>query len=225
MELVIALASAIWLGILTSISPCPMATNIAAISFIGQKVDKPRYVLWSGLFYTLGRALAYFALGCLIVTSLLATPLLSFYLQKYFHMFLGPLLILVGMFLMELIQVNFGNSRLQQWIQKYAESWGLWGAGALGLVFALSFCPISAAIFFGSLIPMAIQFQSGVVLPLIYGIGTALPVVVFAILVAMGARTLSKAYNRVSQAEWWARRITGGVFIIVGILSTLQQLF
>ncbi len=223
MEFWISVGTALWLGILTSISPCPLATNIAAISYIGRRVDRPSYVLWAGFFYTAGRSLTYFILGWLIVTSFLNTPQLSFFLQKYMHKILGPILILVGMFLLELISLNLGNNKLSQWVQKRAEAWGLWGAGAMGFVFALSFCPVSAALFFGSLIPLAVQNQSGTVLPSLYGVGTALPVVLFAVIIAWGTYSLSKAYNRITQIEWWARRITGIVFIFVGIYLSIDQ--
>jgi cytochrome c-type biogenesis protein len=224
MESLFAVGSALWLGILTSISPCPLATNIAAMSYIGRRVDRPTYVLGAGIFYTAGRSLTYFVLGWLIVTSVLLTPSLSFFLQKYMYKVLGPLLILVGMFLLELLSVPLGHSKLGQWVQERAAAWGLWGAGALGIVFALSFCPVSAALFFGSLIPLALQHQSGLFLPLLYGIGTALPVVFFAVVIALGTYSLSKVFNRITQVEWWARRVTGILFILIGMYLSLNQL-
>jgi cytochrome c-type biogenesis protein len=224
MDFFFCFGTALWLGILTSISPCPLATNIAAMSYIGRRVDRPVYVLWTGLFYTAGRALTYFTLGSLIVSSFLNTPKISFFLQTYMHKLVGPLLVVVGMFLLELLNLNLGSSGLSQWVQKRAESWGLWGAGALGIVFALSFCPVSAALFFGSLIPLAIQYNSGLLLPSIYGIGTALPVVLFAVLIALGAHSISKAFNQITKVEWWARRITGVILIFIGIYLTLQNI-
>ncbi|MBD3266603.1 sulfite exporter TauE/SafE family protein [bacterium] len=224
MEFLLGLGTALWLGILTSISPCPLATNIAAMSYIGRRVDRPTSVLWTGIFYTLGRALTYFLLGWLIVASLLNTPQLSFFLQKYMHKVLGPLLILVGMFMVELLSFQFKDTGLSQWVSQRAETWGFWGAGALGIVFALSFCPVSAALFFGSLIPLAIRHQSGALFPSLYGVGTALPVVFFAILLALGTHSLSKMFNRITQVEWWARRITGALFILIGMYLTLNEL-
>ena len=217
--------SAMWLGILTSISPCPLATNIVAISYIGRRVDNPRMALWTGLFYTAGRMLTYLILGVLLVSSLLSIPYLSFWLQKYMNQFLGPILILVGMFLLELLSLNTGKHPFGEGIQKRVETWGLWGAGALGFVFALSFCPVSAALFFGSLIPLAIQYESKILLPSLYGVGTALPVFGFAVLIALGAHSLSRVFNWVTRAEWWARRITGGIFIVVGIYYSLVYVF
>lgn len=217
--------SALWLGILTSISPCPLATNIAAMSYIGRKVERPDLVFWTGLFYTFGRMLTYLVLGILLVSSLLSIPHLSFFLQKYMNKLLGPLLIVTGMFLLELLSLNFGESRFNLWVKERAETWGIWGAGALGMVFALSFCPVSAALFFGSLIPLAVKFQSGLIIPSIYGVGTALPVVVFALLLAVGVHSVSRVFQRLTQVEWWARRVTGGVFIIVGVYYSLTHIF
>lgn len=225
MEYSVSILTAFWLGILTSISPCPLATNIAAISYIGRKVDRPSYVVWTGIFYTVGRSFTYVVLGWLIVYSLINTPTLSFFLQRYMHKFLGPLLILVGMFLLELIVIPFSSTGYSQWIQKRAGTWGLGGAFVMGMVFALSFCPVSAALFFGSLIPLAVEYRSGAMLPLIYGAGTSLPVVMFAIIIAFGAHSLSHAFNRITQAEWWARRITGVTFILVGIYMSLDAVF
>jgi len=220
-ELLLAILSALWMGILTSISPCPMATNITAISFVGRKVDRPVYVLLTGVLYTLGRAFTYAVLGVLIVGSLLSMPVLSHWLGKYMNKMLGPILIVVGMMLLGMLQFNVKGSNIGQWCQQRAEKFGLAGAFLLGVIFALSFCPVSAALFFGSLIPLSVQHSSGVLLPLVYGIGTALPVFFFGVVIALGANSLAGAFHKVTQFEKWARRITGGVFLAVGIYFTL----
>jgi cytochrome c biogenesis protein CcdA len=225
MGFLLGVASAFWLGILTSISPCPLATNIAAISFIGRRVGNPRLVFLTGLLYTLGRALTYSVLGALLVSSILSAPYISHLLQKYMNKILGPILILVGMFLLELIQWNITGFGINEKIQKRIEAYGIWGATLLGIIFALSFCPVSAALFFGSLIPLAVKLGSSVVLSTIFGIGTGLPVFVFAILIALGARSLGKAFNMVTRIEWWARRVTGVIFICVGVYFSLAYIF
>ena len=217
----IASASALWLGILTSISPCPLATNIAAISFVGRKVDKPGYALCAGILYTIGRTITYIVLGVILVSSMLSMPVVSHWLQKYMHKLLGPILILVAMLLLDMLRFTNKGSNLGQWCQQRAEKFGLGGALFLGFIFALSFCPVSAALFFGSLIPLSVKHSSGIVLPLIYGIGTALPVFVFGLLISFSAGAMAKAFHKVSQFELWARRITGGVFLIIGIYFTL----
>ena len=219
--MLVALTTALWLGILTSISPCPLTTNIAAVSFIGRRVDKPFYVLFTGIFYAVGRSVAYAALGILLVNGLLSMSSVSYWLQKYMNKLLGPVLIITAMVLLDLIKINTKGTNIGQWAQKQAENFGLTGAFFLGAVFALSFCPVSAALFFGSLIPLSVKHSSGTLLPFVYGIGTALPVFAFAVLIAAGAASLAKAFQKVSRFELWARRITGIVFLLIGIYFTL----
>ncbi len=224
-ELLIGIASAFWLGILTSISPCPLATNIAAISFVGRRVGSPAKVFLAGLLYTAGRTLTYLVLGVLLVSSLLSAPYLSHVLQKYMNKALGPILILVGMVLVEFIQINFSGAGVSEKMQKRVEALGMWGALLLGVVFALSFCPLSAALFFGSLLPVALRCESGIILPSTYGVATGLPVLVFAVLIALGAKRVGETYNKLVPFEKWARCITGGIFILVGIYYCLSYIF
>ena len=223
-ELILPLVSAFWLGVLTSISPCPLATNILAISFVGRRVESPREVLFSGLLYTAGRAATYIFLGMLLVASLLSAPFISHVLQKYMNAALGPLLILVGIVLLELISLNIGSG-LNTTVQKRVETMGVWGAVFLGVLFALSFCPTSAALFFGSLLPLAINSHSGILLPAVYGLATGLPVLIFAVLLGFGANKVAKAYDRIVVFERWARRITGITFIFVGFYYSLTRIF
>ena len=220
----VALGSAIWLGILTSISPCPLATNIVAITYIGKRVDHPGMVLLSGVMYTIGRMVTYIVLGFLVVTSVLSIPDVAMFLQRNMNKLLGPILITVGFLLLGILNINFPGGGVSDKLTNRFEKWGVWGAGALGLLFALSFCPISAALFFGSLIPLAVDHQSSVVMPTFYGIGTALPVVVFAVLIALGARFVGSVFNKISVFEKWARRITAVVFILIGIYYSLIYL-
>lgn len=223
--LLVTVVSALWLGILTSISPCPLATNIAAISFIGRRVDKARLVLLAGVYYTLGRMLTYMVLGVLIVTSVMSIPHLSHFLEKYMNKLLGPILIIVGMILLEMIQLNIFGSGVSERVQKKAESWGIWGAGLLGILFALTFCPVSAALFFGSLIPLSLSSNSNILLPAVYGLGTGLPVFVFALLIALGVQWVGKVFQKISRVEFWMRRITGGIFVVIGIYLSLVYIF
>ena len=224
-ELLVAAVTALWLGILTSISPCPLAANIAAVSFVGRRVEHPRWILLTGLLYTLGRALVYTAMGALLVTSVLSVPSVADFVQVYMNRIMGPLLILVGMVLLDLIGFGFGASCLGSRAQGHAERFGIWGALPLGMILALSFCPISAALFFGSLVPLAAKSGSPIVLPLLFGIGTALPVIVFALLLAFGAHAVARAFHRVTRIERWARFATGTIFILVGIYFSLVYIY
>ena len=110
----IGLVSALWLGILTSISPCPLATNIAAISFLSKKIAHPKIVFFAGFFYTLGRMLSYALLGSIIISSLLSVPALANFLQKYMNKAFGPILILTGLVLLDFLKLNVANFPLSQ---------------------------------------------------------------------------------------------------------------
>lgn len=217
----VALGSALWLGILTSISPCPLATNIAAISYIGKRVNSPGTVLLSGLLYTLGRMLSYVILGVLVVASILSIPDVAMFLQRNMNKALGPILFVAGLLLLGLFNLRLPGFGAGEKTSGIVEKWGVWGAGALGFLFALSFCPISAALFFGSLIPLALDHQSSVMMPTVYGIGTALPVAALAILIALGAKWMGTVFNKISTFEKWARKITAVAFILVGIYYSL----
>lgn len=220
-----AILSALWLGIFTAISPCPLATNIAAVSFIGRQVGTRRGVLGSGLLYTLGRVLAYMALGALITTGVMASGDVSRFLQKYLNEILGPVLILLGMILLGMIGSGASLNLAGGKIQERATKGGVWFALPLGILFALSFCPVSAGLFFGALMPLSLSHESRFLLPLVYGGGTALPVIVFAFLIAFASQYLGKAFNRLSQIEIWIRRIAGGLFILAGIYYCLTHIY
>jgi cytochrome c-type biogenesis protein len=223
--MIAAIALAFWLGILTSISPCPLATNIAAISYIGRKVTSSRFVLFSGLLYIIGRMLAYIAIAAVIVASLAADYVVSHFFDKYMNRLLGPILIISGMFLLELLKFNIQMPGASEKLQKKADTWGMWGAFPLGVIFAVAFCPVSATLFFVNLLPLCVKYNSAVLLPLIYGLGTGLPVLIFAILIAYSSQSIGKAYKNLQTIEWWARRITGAIFIVVGIYYCLVYIF
>ena len=216
-ELFISIGSALWLGILTSIRPCPIATNIAAVSFLSKKISHPRCVLWASLAYTIGRMATYAVLGFFIITSLVSVPIVANFLQKYMNKILGPILVIVGLFLLGIIKINFSGFCLSHKKQSELAESGIAGSFILGAVFALSFCPIAAALFFGSLIPLALNSSHGIILPFIYGIGTGIPVVVFALGIALGVKSFSHWFHKVARFELYTRKTTGIIFILVGL--------
>ena len=134
---------------LTSISPCPLATNIAAISYVGRRVGDSRWVMTAGLLYTLGRCALDLALAVLLAATAMSIPAVSLFLQKYMHMVLGPDFLLLGMFLVGLITFSGGGAMMSEGMQKRIDAMGIWGALLLGVLFAVAFCPTSAAWFFG----------------------------------------------------------------------------
>ena len=238
--------AAFYLGVLTSISPCPLATNIAAISYVGRKVGDSRWVMAAGLLYTLGRCLLYLVLAVLLATTALSVPAVSLFLQKYMHLVLAPIFLLLGMFLVGLITFSGGGAMMSEGMQKRIDAMGIWGALLLGVLFAVAFCPTSAAWFFG-LVALILGSEAGaitallakvgvslpeaslpgatVVLPLVYGIGTAVPVLLVAFLLAYSAKSVGKTYNVLSKVEWWARQITGWLFILAGVYFSLNYVF
>jgi cytochrome c biogenesis protein CcdA len=219
-----AIFSALWLGILTSISPCPLATNIAAVSFISRNLESSKRVLWSGLLYAAGRMLAYVVIAVLAVASLLSLPEVSFFLEKNMHRIIGPLLIVVGVILLDVLPISFSASPVGMGLQEKAGKWGMWGAGLLGIVFALPFCPLSAARFFGSLIPLAVDGRSALLLPSVYGLGTALPVVAFALVMVWSVKSIGRVFHRLTQVEKRVRKLTAVVFIGAGVYLLLKNI-
>lgn len=220
-----ALSGALWLGVLASISPCPLATNVVAISFIARHAGRARAVVAAGAAYTGGRALAYAGVAAVVVAGLLSIPTLSDFLQRHLNQALGPLLVLVGMFLLDLLPLPAGWSLASSGLQERAGRSGPAGAAALGFLFALSFCPVSAALFFGSLIPLAFKESSPLLLPALFGVGSALPALAATAIVASGSSALPALMRRVTTFDLWARRITGAIFVLGGIYLTLKYVF
>ena len=216
------MVSAVWFGILTSISPCPMATNIAATTFIGRQIKTRFGTLVAGAAYTGGRALAYIVICAIIVAGLFSIPGTSMFLQQYMNKVLGPLLIVVGLLILDIVPLRLptwggGDSKL---MRRLSNS-GAVGAVFLGFIFALSFCPVSAALFFGSVLPLAVKLESGVWLPLWYGVGTALPVIAFALVLAFSARLAGKFIQGLGIIERYLRLLTAVVFIVIGVYFTI----
>lgn len=224
-EFGVALVTSVWLGVLCSISPCPLATNIAAMSLIARKVGNIGAVLVAGGLYALGRMLAFAVLGAILVGGLSAASQVSHVLQKYMNLLMGPLLILIAMVLMGWLKLNWPGITVTDTMQKRFEKLGAAGAFLLGVLFAMSFCPTSAALFFGSLLPLAVKMQSFWVLPGVFGIAGGIPVLVFAFLLAFAANRVGRVYHRLAKTEFWARRITGLVFLLIGVWMTLTVIW
>lgn len=217
------IGAALWLGILTSISPCPLATNIAAISYVGRKVNRTRWVLFAGLLYTLGRSLAYVAVALIVTRSLQSIPGVSNFLQNYMNLAIGPLLVFVGILLLGIFNFTLGHG-MSGAVQNRVDRMGIGGAGLLGIVFALAFCPVSAGLFFGALIPLAIK-HNAILMSSLYGIGTALPVIVFAAILAFAAHLIGAVFNKLTVIEIWVRRITAIIMLVIGIYLILKNTF
>ncbi len=214
----IPVTSALLLGLLTAISPCPMATNIAAIAYVSRRVTERRYAVMTGILYTLGRMLSYSILGLLIIVVGLEIPGVASFLQDFGERILGPLKIVVGLIIRNINKFSFslGGEKLASIGGKVAD-WGIIGGFLLGALFALAFCPYSAVLFFGVLIPLALKSSGGVMLPAVFAIGTGLPVLVFGTLLSVGVARVSTWLNTLTRAEKIVRVVVSIIFIGVGI--------
>jgi len=217
MDLLLLAGSGLWLGILTSISPCPLASNIAAVSLIGHRVEHRRWVVLSGLLYTAGRALTYAILGFLAVSAFSALPSVSLFLQVWMNRGLAVLIAMTGLLLLDLLPIRLPSVSVSGESARQLEKWGLFGVFVMGALFALALCPVSAGLFFGGLVPLAVQAKSPLLLPVVYGIGTGLPVVLFSLVIAFAVGRLNEVYLKVQRVEAVSRKITGSALVLIGI--------
>lgn len=210
-----AALTALILGLMTAISPCPLATNISAIGFISRDLSDRNRVFISGLVYTLGRAVSYTAIGVIIFLGAGKFEITKLF-QGWGEKLLGPILILIGLFMLDFIRLRIPGLNLAERMEKRKNK-GYWSALLLGIVFALAFCPYSGVLYFGMLIPITVASPSGLFLPLIFAIATGLPVIIFAWLLAYAIGNVGNAYNRLKAFELWFRRAIAVLFIGVGI--------
>ena len=216
--------TAFLLGLLTAISPCPLATNIAAIGYIGKDIEDRRSVFRKGLLYTLGRVIAYTLLGVVLI-GIIRSGASMFGVQKFIgtwgELLLGPLLIVIGLLMLFGHRLNLPQFGFNGKGEVLAEKGG-WGAFLLGVLFAMAFCPSSGMFYFGMLIPMSATATMGYLLPVVFAVATALPVLIVAWILAFSAGEIGKFYGRVKTIERWLSIVVGVVFIIVGIYQTYQ---
>lgn len=213
--------TALVLGLMTAISPCPLATNITAVGFISKDIQNKNRVFLNGLFYTLGRAISYTGIALIIFMGVDQFKFSGFF-QRYGEKFIGPLLILIGFFMLDVIKINFpGLSKLTSGMQE-KKKWSFWDATLLGMLFALAFCPYSGVLYFGMLIPITVSSASGLYLPVVFAIATGIPVIIFSWLLAYTLSGIGSVYNKIKIFELWFRRIIAVLFIIVGIYYILR---
>ncbi len=212
----VPLLSAFLLGLMTAISPCPLATNITAIGFISKDIKNQRKVFFNGLIYTFGRAISYTTIGVIFFLGASQFEISSL-LQSWGEKILGPLLIIIGLFMLGVLKLTIpGIGSLTEKMEEKSNK-GFWGVLLLGIVFALAFCPYSGVLYFGMLIPMTISSVSGLILPLAFAVATGIPVIIFAWLIAYSIGSIGNVYNKIKTFEIWFRRIIAVLFIGVGI--------
>ncbi len=204
------------LGLMTAISPCPLATNITAIAFISKDMENKRKVFMNGIIYTIGRAISYTVLGLILYFGASTFSIAGFF-QQWGERLLGPLLLIIGIFMLDLIRINFpGLGKLGEKMEQDQKR-GLWKVLLLGMVFALAFCPYSGVLYFGMLIPITVASPEGLYLPLVFAIATGLPVIVLAWMLAYTVSEVGSFYKKLKTFEMWFRKIVAVVFIVVGI--------
>ena len=214
----IPLVAAFFIGLMTAISPCPLATNITAIAYASKRINNSKHTLIVGFLYTFGRMFTYVLLASLIVWFGLNTQFISLFLQKYGEKILGPLLIILGVVMLDVLKFKFlkESNKLNKLKEKLADK-GFLGSFLLGVIFALAFCPFSAVLFFGMLIPLALRAGDGLIIPSIFAFATGLPVIIFSFVLVFSISKLSAIINKVQLFEKWTRKIVSIIFIVVGI--------
>jgi cytochrome c-type biogenesis protein len=208
--------TALLLGLMTAVSPCPLATNITAIGFISKDLENRNRVFINGMFYTLGRAITYTLIPLIIYIGADQFKLAGFF-QKYGAKIIGPLLLIIGIFMLDFFRFNFpGFGRLSEKMEK-RKSWKYIDAVLLGMVFALAFCPYSGVLYFGMLVPLTVASASGLFLPVIFAVATGIPVIIIAWVLAYTVSGLGGLYNNIKIFELWFRRVIAATFIVVGL--------
>jgi len=208
--------TALVLGLMTAISPCPLATNITAVGFISKDIENRNRVFVNGLLYTLGRAISYTVIPLVIFLGADQFKFSGFF-QRYGEKLLGPLLIIIGLLMLDIIKINIpGVGRLTAKMEKKT-SWGYFDAVLLGMIFALAFCPYSGVLFFGMLVPMTVTSASGLYLPVVFAVATGIPVIIFAWVLAYAVSGIGNLYNKIKTFEVWFRRVVAVLFIGVGV--------
>jgi sulfite exporter TauE/SafE len=213
--------TAFLLGLMTAISPCPLATNISAIGFIRKDIENRKKVFFYGLIYTLGRTISYTVLGVIMIL-ILKQGASVFKIQRaismYGELFIGPLLIVIGIFMLGIIKFNFSlTGGLAAKAEKKAGGGNYWGVLFLGVVFALAFCPYSGVLYFGGLIPLSVSSTAGYFLPVVFAVATGLPVIIFAWIIAFSVGSIGGVYNKMKVFEKWFRKVVAIIFVGVGV--------
>jgi sulfite exporter TauE/SafE len=216
--------TAMILGLMTAISPCPLATNISAIGFISRDLGDRRRVFINGLVYTLGRAISYFSIALIIYFGAGQMDI-SGWFQRWGEKLLGPILIIIGFFMLDFVSLKLPvYSSLTERIGKKGRSSYLYTL-LLGMLFAMAFCPYSGVLYFVMLIPLTVASANGLYLPLIFAISTGIPVIIFAWLLAYAIGNVGKFYSRIRTFELWFRRVVAVLFICVGIWYIITVYF
>ena len=218
----IPIASALLFGLIGSTAPCQLSSSAATLAFLSRGAADPRKVWAQTLAYVAGKMTVYLIVGGVMVMlglqlnqiSQTAIPVIGLARRA-----MGPLLIIVGLFMLGLLNIQLSvGARLSTWLdKKVGRQRGILPAYLMGIAFSFAFCPTLFWLFFGLTIPLAIASTGGIVLPAVFAIGTALPIIGLAALMASGAINLSQFLKRFKAADVWIQRATGIIFILIGL--------
>lgn len=217
--------TSIALGALTIFHPCPLATNIAAVSFLCTWKERHRDKLLTGSLFVLGEITTLAALGSFISLSVVNIPSAANFFQDYILQLFGPIFILSGMMLLGILLPRQRILKIPEKLLKLGSKIGRLGGLFLGVLVALTFCPMSAAIFFGVLVPLSVSNDAVVLYPLFYGVGASLPLMIIAILVSRSTAILDRYFLMKKPAEKILRKMAGTVMILLGVFLSLRHIF
>jgi cytochrome c biogenesis protein CcdA len=222
----VPLVAAFFIGLMMALSPCPLATNIAAIGYLSRRIGSPGQTFLAGSLYSAGRMVVDGGLAALIVIFGLSVQGISLFLQSWGEMLVGPLLIAIGVVMLDLVPLpswGGGSRRFAEFKERIADK-GLAGSFILGVLFALTFCPFSAVLFFAMLIPLALRTSDPLGVPAVFAVATALPVIAFSLIMVTGIAKVGNAMKAAEKFEYWTRRIVGVLFVGIGAYLLVAML-
>ena len=222
----IGIIAAFFIGLMAAISPCPLATNITAIAYISKKIGNSKHTLLVGFLYTLGRMFTYVLIASLIVWFGVNMQEVAMFLNTYGEKLLGPLLLIVGIVMLDLIKINMfkSNDKIDK-LKEYLSEKGFIGSFLLGIIFALAFCPFSAVLYFGMMMPIALAASDGLFIPASFALATGLPVILFSLVLVYSVSKLGQIMNKIQTFEKWMRKAVAIIFIIMGLYYTFMMFF
>jgi cytochrome c biogenesis protein CcdA len=219
----IPIVAAFFIGLMTAVSPCPLATNLTAIAYISRKIEHSKHTLLVGIIYTLGRMFTCILIASLIVFAGMNTQGIALFLQRYGEKILGPLLVLFGLIMLQIIKLPvMRSSGLIDNLKEKLSKKGYLGSFLLGILFALAFCPFSGVLYFGMLIPLALKVGDPILIPGIFALATGLPVIIFSLFLTYSMSKLGIIMNKVSHVEKVVRVGASVIFFLVGVYYVLK---
>jgi len=216
------LVSALLFGLMGALAPCQISTNVAALAFLSRDVSDPRRIWGQTAAFIAGKVTVYLLVGgAVVILSLQLNQVNDAVVPVVViaRRALGPLLIVVGLFMLGLLKLPLSlGERFSAWLEgKVGQRQGVIPAYLLGVAFSFTFCPTLFWLFFGLTIPLAIASPGGVLFPGVFALGTALPVLGLAAVIASGSVNVGQFVKRFKAANIWIQRAVGVIFVVIGL--------